>query len=173
MQKLIVIRGPSGSGKSTVARNLSQMCVHPPLLISEDQIRRMFVNHTQEGHEVAKRLATKAVLFGLDNGYDVIYEGILNLKTSGDNLQEFFDAHTEENYLFYLDVGFEETIRRHKTRDKIKEFDHESMKKWWDFASPTGLISETIIPESTTLEDTVNFISRTAKLKIRESEKPE
>jgi len=167
MQKLIIIRGPSGSGKSTVARELSLRCVQPPLLISEDQIRRMFVNHTQVGHEVAKRLATKAVLFGLENGYDVIYEGILNLKTSGDNLHEFFEAHKEENYLFYLDVSFEETVRRHRTRDKNKEFNAESMKKWWDFASPTGLALETIIPGSSSLEDTIKTIGQVAKLELK------
>lgn len=170
MQKLIIIRGPSGSGKSTVARELSKRCAQPPLLISEDQIRRMFVNHTQTGHETAKRLATKAVLFGLDNGYDVIYEGILNVKTSGDNLHEFFDAHKEENYLFYLDVSFDETIRRHKARDKNTEFKAESMKKWWDFASPTGHISETIISESSSLENTIKIISKVANLDLKELE---
>jgi len=171
MRKLIIIRGPSGSGKSTVARELSLRCAHPPLLISEDQIRRMFVNHTQTGHEVAKRLATKAVLFGLENGYDVIYEGILNLKTSGDNLHEFFDAHKEENYLFYLDVSFDETVRRHKTRDKNTEFKAESMKKWWDFASPTGHAAETIIPESSSLENTIKTIAKMAGLQLKKAER--
>lgn len=126
----------------------------------------MFSDHRQPGHTVSKKLATSAVLLGLENGYDVIYEGILNLKTSGDNLQDIFKVHTEENYLFYLDVSFDETVKRHQTRPEKAEFKAEAMKKWWDYASPTNNVSETIIPESSSLDNTVKIISEVAGLEL-------
>lgn len=167
MQKLIIIRGPSGSGKSTVAQKLVNECVRPTLLVSEDQFRLMFNDHQKTGHEVAKEMSTGAVLLGLKNGYDVIYEGILNVKTSGNNLENFFQVHPSENYLFYLDVGYGETLRRHKTRPEKTKFTTEAMKRWWDYASPTGYTKETIIPESSSLDETIMTISKIAKVELK------
>lgn len=168
MEKLIIIRGPSGSGKSTVARELVNRCPKPTLLVSEDQIRLMFNDHKKTGHEVAKSMSTGAVFHGLQNGYDVVYEGILNVKTSGNNLQKFFDVHPKKNYIFYLDVGYDETLRRHQTRPQKNQFTEEAMKRWWDYASPTGHASETIIPESFSLEEAVKTIGRVANLDLPE-----
>lgn len=124
----------------------------------------MFSDHRQPGHETGKKLATDAILIGLRNGYDVIYEGILNIKTSGSNLLDFFKIHKEENYLFYLDVSLEETLQRHQTRPEKNVFKPEAMKKWWGYASPSKHASEIVIPESSSLEDTLKIIIQVAGL---------
>ncbi|MFQ9873424.1 hypothetical protein [Waltera sp.] len=41
-------------------------------------------------------------------------------------------------YAYYFDIPFEETVRRHNTRDKKQEFGEEDMRRWWrekDFSS--------------------------------------
>jgi len=164
--KLIIIRGPSGAGKSTVAREIYKKVIRPTLLVSEDQTRKQFSDHGKPGHNTSKKVATKMVMQGLDDGYDVIYEGILNLKTSGDNLQSILDYHPENNYLFYLDVNFNETIQRHQTRPEKEEFTTESMKTWWDYASPTNMSNETVIKERSSLKETVATIGDVAGLDL-------
>lgn len=164
--KLIIVRGPSGSGKSTVSKDLLKRASKLTLLVSEDQVRKMFNDHQKTGHEVAKEVATKAVITGLNKGYDVIYEGILNVKSSGDNLDEIFKVHPTENYLFYLDVDFDETIRRHQTRPESSEFNADSMKKWWDYSTPAGHKFETIISGSLPKEEIIKKISKVSGIEL-------
>ncbi len=163
MQKLIIIRGPSGAGKSAVARELLQRRTRPTLLVSEDQVRKMFSDHHRTGHSEGEKLSVAAVLFGLQNGYDVIYEGILNIKTTGRSLPDLIRSH-KKSYLFYLDVSYEKTLRRHQTRPEKAEFKEEAIERWWEYASPTGHVSETVVPESSSLDDTIKTINRVADL---------
>jgi len=161
--KLIIVRGPSGAGKSTASRELLKRSSRPTLLVSEDYIRLMFSDHHRTGHGVSKELTITAVSHGLRNGYDVIYEGILNVKTDP-QLEAFLKDRSEENYLFYLDVSFDETLKRHQTRPQKSDFGSEAMKRWWNYASPMGNTAETLIPESSSLEETVAAINRIAGL---------
>lgn len=166
MNKLIIIRGPSGAGKSTVSRELFRRTKRPTLLVSEDAVRKMFSDHHTPGHKTSKILATVAVRTGLENGYDVIYEGILNTRTSGSNLKEILNSGKAEGYLFYLDISWEETVARHSQRPEKADFNPEAMKKWWGYAAPTGLANEVIIPETSSLEHTLQKISQTADLAL-------
>lgn len=160
MPKLIIIRGPSGSGKSSVSKALLKTCEKPTLLIHEDEIRFMFNNWKQPDHAASKELAVASILSGLKSGYDVIYEGISNVKTYDKYFQQIFKKHPTENYFFYLDVSFEESLRRHETRPEKSEFGAEEMKSWQVYASPTGYEHEIIIPEHSSLEDTVTAIRK-------------
>jgi adenylate kinase family enzyme len=164
MPKLIVIRGPSGSGKSTVATELQKTCPTPTLLIHEDQIRFMFSNWKEPAHTASKKLATAAILSGLEYGFDVIYEGISNIKTYHEYFEHILKKHPQDNYFFYLDVSFDETVKRHESRPQKSEFGQEEMKQWLEYASPTGYEFETIIPEPSSLSQTVDQILKVAKL---------
>jgi adenylate kinase family enzyme len=167
MEKLIIIRGPSGAGKSSVAKELHARCSRPTLLISEDKVRCMFSDWKQPNHTASKKLATSMVISGLKSNYDVIYEGISNIKNYEQYYKKIFAEHPTDNYMFYLDVGFDETVRRHDGRPEKAEFGIDMMKEWWDYATPTGYDFETIINEGTTLEDTVEIIGRVAILELK------
>jgi len=166
MEKLLIIRGPSGAGKSTVSKELLALCSRPTLLVSEDGIRKMFNDHQRAGHDAARELATQSVRYGLRNGYDVIYEGILNIKTRKAQIDEFLETHPEENYFFYLDVGWDETVRRHDTRPEKAEFGLEAMERWWDYASPINHPAETIIPETASKAEMIRIIGKVAGLEL-------
>ena len=55
-------------------------------------------------------------LLALNDGYDVILEGILSVKSYSKVLEEIFEAHPDNNFMYYFDISFEETLRRHATR---------------------------------------------------------
>jgi len=167
MEKLIIIRGPSGAGKSSIAKELHARCSRPTLLISEDKVRKMFSDWLQPNHTASKKLATAMVISGLKSNYDVIYEGISNIKTYEQYYKEIFAVHPTENYMFYLDVSFDETVRRHDTRPEKAEFGVDVMKEWWNYATPTGYDFEAIIPEGTSQEDTVENIGHVATLELK------
>ncbi len=165
--KLIIIRGPSGAGKSTVSKTLLKQSDRKTLLVSEDQIRKMFNDNHLPGHTASKELSVYSVLLGLREGYDVILEGILNIKTSQERLGKILKAHAKENYFFYLDVSYDETLRRHATRPEKAEFSTDAMKEWWDYASPSGQSTEVVIPESSSLKETVASIAASAGLNLK------
>lgn len=167
MQKLIVIRGPSGAGKSSIAAELQERSSEPALLVSEDKVRRLFSDWKQPKHDASKRMVANMVITGLKENYHVIYEGISNIKTHRPYFDEILASHPSSNFFFYLDVSFEETLKRHSTRPNNNEFGEAEMKTWWEYATPTGYEFETTIPETSTFEETVATIARVAGLALR------
>jgi adenylate kinase family enzyme len=158
MAKFIVIRGPSGAGKTTVSKMLQAAYPERSLLLHEDSIRFMFSNWKEPSHTATKELMVAMVLSGLASGFDVIYEGISNIKTYAEYFQRIFDTHPNDNYFFYLDIDFDESIKRHDTRPEKAEFGINEMKKWREYATPTGFTCETIIPQESSAEATVASI---------------
>lgn len=106
------------------------------------------------------------MLIALRDGYDVILEGILSVKSYDKILNELFELHEGENYMYYFDIGFEETVRRHETKPNIHEFGEKDMKEWYPIAYRSNHELEKIIPESFTQEETVQFISDSSKLDV-------
>jgi hypothetical protein len=101
-------------------------------------------------------------LIALEDGYDVILEGILSVRSYGKILEEIFAQHAEENYMFYFDISFEETLRRHATRVvKSREFGAADMREWYPIAHKSGHELEQVIPEDFSAEKTVALIART------------
>ena len=171
MGKLIIIRGSSGAGKSTVAKELQRRSLNKIMVVSEDEIRDMFSDPSSEKGRLAyKKLIVQSAKYGLLNGYDVVVEGILHLKTSKKYIEELFKIGYEETHMFYFDVSFEETVSKHNTRVKKKEFGPDSMKKWWEFSKKAGAKAEYIIQESSSIEDSLKTISKIADLKIKDTE---
>lgn len=156
MTKLIIIRGPSGVGKSTVAKKLMSSTTRPTTLIDLDYYRFIHVNGVGS-HDLEHGMCVNNILIALDKGFDVIFEGNYNVKESPEFFSEVFRFHPNENYLFYLDASLDETLKRHVARvdQRIKS---EKMKELYKFASPTRHKGEVIIPETSTLEETVKKI---------------
>lgn len=166
MEKLIIIRGPSGAGKSTVAKTLKERSDRPTLLIEQDQFRHGFNEQGPMANVPVWEMIEANTMIGLKNGFDVVLEGILNIKKPShqETFRRIFETHPKENYIFYMDVQFDETLRRHSSRPQIAEFGEQEMKEWWDLASPMGHPYEAVIPESSTLEEAVKTIGRIADL---------
>lgn len=100
------------------------------------------------------------VLGALGNGFDVILDGILSAEGYRDLFATLFAAHPHNNYLFYFDISFEETVRRHAGRPKSGLFSEGDMRTWYRPHDLLGYDFERTIAESSTLNDTVDAIHR-------------
>lgn len=161
--KLIILRGPSGSGKSTTAKQLFKKAKRRVALIEQDHYRFIF-NQAGGGSKsnstAIHRMIQSDVLIALDEGYDVILEGILGVKSYDKILNEIFEKHPQHNYMYYFDISFEETARRHeiRKRENGSEFSAEDMREWYAAAHRSNHELERIIPEDSSLEDTLERI---------------
>lgn len=169
MEKLIIIRGPSGAGKSAVAKELKNRSTRPTMWIEQDLFRTLSNEKVPKNLPVFEMVEANT-LIALKHGFDVILEGILNVKKPGrrEMYERIFRAHPEENYIFYMEASFDETIKRHATRpEKRDKFGEKAMREWYDLASPMDHANETIIPESSTFEETVALIGKITGLTLK------
>ena len=154
MATLILLRGNSGSGKSTVARALQLHFGRGTLLIPQDTVRREMLYARDLPDGPTDPLMTEIARWGAAHCPITIVEGILYSERYDGlfrALQEMFD----DIHAYYFDVSFEETLRRHETRPQHTQFGPEHMRSWWIEHDHLTVISEAIIPESSTLEETV------------------
>jgi predicted kinase len=168
MPKLIMLRGPSAVGKSTVAGELMRRTKRPTVLIDLDYYRFGFVNWEKAPASGSEdelgpeyEMSGSDVLIGLRRGYDVIFDGNFTSDPNDPFLKMIFDAHPDDNYLFYMDASLEETLKRHKTKENAR-IDTDKMREVYEYASPVGLEKEVIIPQDSSLEETVERIRQVA-----------
>ncbi len=113
----------------------------PTALVDLDYYRFSFTNPPREDHNLEYEMSGNDVLIGLKLGFDVIFDGNFTATAHDPFLEKLFHTHPEENYLFYLDSI-------------------EKMREVYEYASPTGREEEVVIPESSSLEQTVEQIAR-------------
>jgi thymidylate kinase len=159
MTKLIIIRGPSGVGKSAIAQALMKRTKRPTVLVDLDYYRFSFINPPKADHNLEYEMSGNDVLIGLKLGFDVIFDGNFTATAHDPFLEKLFQSHPEENYLFYLDASLHETLKRHETNSNPR-ISMEKMGEVYEYASPTGREEEVVIPESSSLEQTVEQITR-------------
>lgn len=158
--KLIVIRGNSGSGKSTVAAELRARHGRGVALVGQDHLRRVVLRERDIPGGVNIGLIDTVARYALDAGFHTIVDGILYADHYGSMLDTLRHDHQGRSRFYYLDVPFDETLRRHTTRPQVSEFGPEQMRDWYRELDllPGGI--EQVIPASSTLESTVQQIMR-------------
>ncbi|MEU4562912.1 AAA family ATPase [Actinoplanes sp. NPDC023936] len=157
---LVVIRGNSGSGKTTTAREARRRYGRGCALIEQDHLRRVVLREHGGGgaDRVAPDLITAMARTALDGGYHVIVEGILHTGQYGAPLRRLIAAHPGPAACFYLDVPFEETVRRHRGRAEPIPVEPETMRGWYSPGDLLGVAGEVVIPGGAGFEDVVTTI---------------
>ncbi|WP_346207202.1 kinase [Caldifermentibacillus hisashii] len=156
--KLIIIRGNSGSGKSTIAKSLQKHFGHGTLLVSQDTVRRdMLKVHDRDGNPSID-LIRQIAEFGKDKCQFVIVEGILNKKRYGDMLKHLIQFYNEKAYVYYFDLSFEETVKRHNSRPKKMEFGVDSLRAWWNPKDYLGVDNERILTNEMSPNEVLQLI---------------
>jgi len=155
--KLIIIRGNSGSGKSTVATKLRHAMGYKTMLIPQDIIRREIVRVADEVNNPAIQLIQDIAIYGNRLGYDVIIEGILHTNKYAEMLQELSGLF-DETYAYYFDISFDETLKRHQTKDKKTEFGRDEMKAWWAEKDYLGFGNEKLITAAMSETEVVRMV---------------
>ncbi|TDO62560.1 hypothetical protein EV651_106175 [Kribbella sp. VKM Ac-2571] len=154
--RLIVIRGNSGSGKTSIVEEIRAACGRGVAWIEQDYVRRTVFQELAEPDGANIGLIGQMARYALARGFHAVVEGILPTVRYGGMLAEL--ARDHGGHFYYLDIPFEETVRRHATRDKATAFTAEDMADWY---RPRDLLEqprETIIDETSSLEATVQQI---------------
>jgi len=156
--QLIIIRGNSGSGKTTIAKSLQNHFGHGTLLVSQDTVRReMLKVHDRDGN-LAIDLIRQIAEYGKDKCQFVIVEGILNKKRYGDMLKHLIQFFNEKAYVYYFDLSFEETVKRHNLRPKKMEFGEDSLRAWWNPNDYLGVDQEIKLTDEMSQDEVLQLI---------------
>ncbi|WP_077063151.1 kinase [Streptomyces sp. MP131-18] len=162
--RLIVLRGNSAAGKSAVAAEVRARYGRGIALVGQDNLRRVVLRErdTPEGANIG--LIDTVARYALDHHYHVVVEGILYAAHYGSMLEALRRDHRGRTHHFYLDVSFDETLRRHTTKPQAAEYGEAEMRDWY---RPLDLLPggvETVVAESSALADTVDRVLREAGL---------
>ncbi|GHU43346.1 hypothetical protein FACS1894111_08790 [Clostridia bacterium] len=159
-QHLIIIRGNSGSGKTTVAEALRNALKTiygkgSTLLVSQDIIRIeiLDVNDTPGNESIA--LIQNACEYGLQNGKNVILEGILDRRKYGEMLTALIENWGDGVHSYYYSVPLEITLKRHDMRPKKDIFTKEEMCSWYNADNQLNLPNERIFDEHISADEAV------------------
>jgi predicted kinase len=156
---LVVIRGNSGSGKSSIARAVRLQYGRGCALVEQDYLRRIILKERDEAGGLAPQFIGHTVRYLLGHGQHVVLEGILWSQRYGDMIKGLLRDHRGASSLFYLDVSLEETLRRHQMRPQASEFTADDMRGWFNPHDVLGVNDELVIPEDSSLDDSVTFIT--------------
>ncbi|MFJ2864153.1 AAA family ATPase [Kitasatospora sp. NPDC087314] len=155
---LVVVRGPSGAGKSSTAARLRAAYGRGIAVVGQDVLRRTVLRERDVAGGENIGLIDLVARHALDHGFHVVVEDILAADRYGRMLARLAAEHRGRSFLYYLDVDFDETVRRHATRPLAAEVSPEQMAGWYrarDYL-PGGL--ERVIDQRSTLDDTVGRI---------------
>ena len=160
MSKLVIIRGNSGSGKTTIAKQLQNKFGRNTMIISQDAIRREMLKVKDGPMTEAIPLMQELLVYGKKHSEVTILEGIMY----ADWYQPLFECAVREFgneiYAYYFDLPFEETLKRHQTRNKAGSFGEEEMRGWWREKDYIGFVKEEVITKEEAMEDIVERIYR-------------
>jgi adenylate kinase family enzyme len=163
--KLVILRGPSGAGKSTAAKELFKGAKRPTAFIEQDHYRFMLKPPGGKLHsKTIHQMILQDTLTALGDGYDVILEGLLTMKSYGEVFKKLIREHPTENYMFYFDISFDETLRRNSSRITKGMFTEEDMRQWYKPHDVTGYDFEHVISDRNTLKQTLGQIRNIAKI---------
>ncbi|MFD5148784.1 AAA family ATPase [Streptomyces sp. NPDC058401] len=153
--RLIVLRGNSAAGKSSVAEGIRDRHGRGLALVGQDNLRRVVLRERDTPGAANIGLIGSVARYALDHGFHVIVEGILYADRYGPMLDALCRAHRGPTHFYYLDVPFDETLRRHAGKPQGAEVGEAQMREWY---RPLDLLPgdwESVIGTEHSLEDTV------------------
>ena len=157
---LIILRGNSGCGKTSTARLLQRQLGYGTMLVSQDVVRREMLRVKDSESNPAIQLIYDLCMYGNKVGYTVILEGILSNKKYGAMLHQLLNDFQGEKLIYYFDISFEETVRRHATKPNAHEFGESEMRQWWKDQDVLDVPGEQRIGEKLAQAEIVDTIYR-------------
>lgn len=159
---IVLLRGNSGSGKSTTAKLLrDKMLKFRPsrkvAIIEQDYWRRYVLKEKETEGSDNIGLIEQTVRYVIERDYDVILEGIFYSQRYGDMLRQLL-AESTENHVYYFDISFEETLRRHNTKPNAHEFGKTEMRGWYHAHDALAAEGERVLAETLSQEQIIHEI---------------
>jgi 8-oxo-dGTP pyrophosphatase MutT (NUDIX family) len=164
LPRLIVIRGNSASGKSAVAAGIREKYGRGLAIVGQDNLRRVVLREHDKPGAANIDLIDLTARFALSRGYHTIVEGIFNAEHYGQMLTDLISDHADSAFAYFLDVPFDETLRRHATKTGELKYGEAEMRRWYRGLDllPGGI--EQVIPADSALESTVTRLMADAGL---------
>lgn len=158
MSKLIILRGNSGSGKTTIAKELQKRLGRNTMLISQDVVRREMLMEKDGINTPAIPLMKELLEYGYHHSEVVILEGIMVAEWYKSLFELAKKLYGNQIYAYYFDLPFEETLKRHQTKQNRNEFGEEAMRRWWIEKDYSEVLSEKKITAEMDMESIVEEI---------------
>ncbi len=166
LPRLILLRGNSGSEKSTIAATLQKRYGRGLARIPQDVLRREILR--EHGSDQTPTAAPEFIIAvakaALTAGYHVLVEGILHTHAYGALLRQLMTEHPGPSSAFWMDVAFDETVRRHLRRPIPIPVSAETMRGWFTPMDLLGVTGEQVIPQSHDLDTAVDTIMQISGL---------
>lgn len=157
MAKLMILRGNSGSGKTSTAKLMQEALGEGTILISQDLLRREMLHVKDKVGNVSTELLRTMIEFGMEHCKYVVVEGILTRRKHGDMLIEMVNKYNDTSYVYYFDIPFEETLRRHQYKQNV-EFGEDEMRQWFLDKDYLEVEGEYIITEELSQKEIIEMI---------------
>jgi hypothetical protein len=121
-------------------------------IISQDYLRRTVLKERDTPGAINIGLIDLVARYALDHGRHTVIDGILSAARYAGMLTALRDDHRGQSRFYYLDIPFEETIRRHATKPQAAEYGRAEMTAWYRDKDliPGGF--EQVIPQDMTLD---------------------
>lgn len=156
--QLIILRGNAASGKSTIASQLRSRAVTPTALIEQDYYRHQLLSPwSEETFALRAQLMIQDARLLLSNGCNVIIEGVLPSEWFGGI---YTAIAADRAHVYYFDLSFEETVHRHKGRDKVADFGEEMLREWWHEGDTLGVEGERLIGNTQSIDDILAMVEQ-------------
>jgi predicted kinase len=166
--RLIILRGNSASGKSTVAAGIRERYGRGIAIVGQDNLRRIVLRERDIPGGANIGLIDSVARYALDHGFHVIVEGILRADRYTAMLTTLRDDHRGLTHLYYFDVPFEETLRRHATKPQASEYGRAEMSDWYREHDVLPDDIEQIILADSPLHATVERVMNDTGLAMRD-----
>lgn len=155
---LIVLRGNSASGKTSLAHSIRQGVGRGLAIVSQDLIRRdiLWEHESPTGANIG--LIDVTARYALQHGYHVIVEGMLKSHAYGEMLGNLVKDHAGKSHCFYLDIPWEETLRRHRTKPQAAEYGADLMREWFKPLDLLSQVTEHRFDETLSLDDMADLV---------------
>ena len=152
---LVILRGNSGSGKTTIAREVQKRLGRGVAArIGQDQLRREILRERDLPDGLAPDFICDMAAYLLERMPVVVVEGIMAASRYREALCALISAHPGPNLVYWMDVDLAETFARHDTRPEA-EFSKADMASWYVGGDILDVPGELVIPQESTLEETV------------------
>jgi predicted kinase len=152
--RLVVLRGNSGSGKSTTAQEVRRRVGRGVAWVEQDYLRRILLREHDRAGAPNIGLIDQTARYALDRGYHVVLEGIFYSPTYGAMLRELIADHAGLTGVYYFQLPFDETLRRHATRPLAEVVTPEQLREWYQPCDLLGVPGEHVIDTSSSLDET-------------------
>ncbi|GGB06881.1 hypothetical protein ERX37_05800 [Macrococcus hajekii] len=156
MTRLIILRGNSARGKTSTAQQLQEELGEGTIRVSQDVVRRQMLRVKDTVGSISSDLLETLVDFGMQRCRYVILEGILTNQKHGKMLRGLIDRYHGNVSVYYFNISYEETLRRHQFKDM--SFGEAEMKKWYLEEDILGVAEEILFKDEMSQQEIVDQI---------------